>query len=152
MPQAQLQVINGQVFVCTPVVPNFTGHCESVPLKFRIDHMIRAVKRRMEECMEKLATAQAKCIIDNIQYNDGYSIIMFADGEAFNTASYDAMRSLLQKLEANKDMDILDCYQMSELLTFPEADQLFKAWIGAGYGWCNRTTQLDFLRYDLKNK
>lgn len=153
-PAQQVKFIDGQVFICSPVLPNFDGQLpEPSPVKFIVMHLIRAVRNRMEHCMDQLLEAQEKKQIVRTIYHDDTVEIHFSFGEAFHSGSYAAMESLLQKLEANRSLkEGLDIHQMYELLSAREADQLFKSWIMAGYPWDSMATLLDCLRDDLRNK
>lgn len=153
-PVQQVKFIDGQVMICTPVVPNFDGQLsEPSPIKFKVIRLIRAVEDRMRHCMDQLLEAKEnKQIVRTIYYDDIVEI-HFSFGEAFHSGSYAAMESLLQKLEANRSLkEGLDIHQMYELLSAREADQLFKAWLQAGYPWDSMATLLDCLRDDLRNK
>lgn len=154
MPTTTIKVLDGQVMICTPVVPNFKGKLpEPSPVKFIVMHLIRAVKSRMEHCMEQLHRAQREGQITLVEMHEDITIVHFSWGEAFHSGSYAAMESLLQKLEANRSLkEGLDIHQMYELLSAREADQLFKSWIMAGYPWDSMATLLDYLRDDLRNK
>lgn len=153
-PVQTIKVINGQVYVCSPVRVNFTGILpEPRPIKFKVIHLIRAVEGRMKHCMEQLLKAQREGQITHVIYNEKGTEVHFAWGEAFHSGSYSAMESLLAKLEANIPLkEGLDVAQLEELLTAQEADQLFKSWIMAGYPWDSMATLLDCLRHDLRNK
>lgn len=153
-PVQAIKVINGQVFMCTPVVPNFTGELpEPRPIKFQVMHLVRAVRNRMDHCMEQLHRAQCEGQITQVITHEKGTEIHFAWGEAFHSESYSAMETLLAKLEANRSLkEGLDVIQLEELLTVQEADQLFKSWIMAGYPWDGMAALLDYLRRDLGRK
>lgn len=140
--------------MCTPVVPNFTGELpEPRPIKFIVSHLIRAVQRRMEHCMDQMTIAQREGQITMVEMHEDITIVHFSYGEVFHSGSYSAMETLLAKLEANRTLsEGLDVIQLEELLTVQEADQLFKSWIMAGYPWDSMATLLDYLRDDLRNK
>jgi hypothetical protein len=154
MPTTTIKVLDGQVMICTPVVPNFKGELpEPRPIKFPVLRLIRAVEGRMEHCMEQLLKAQCEGQITLVEMHENITIVHFSWGEAFHSGSYSAMESLLAKLEANRPLkEGLDVVQLEELLTVQEADQLFKSWIMAGYPWDSMATLLDCLRDDLRNK
>ena len=153
-PVQTIKVLNGQVYVCNPVTANFTGLLpEPCPIKFPVLRLIRAVENRMEHCMGQLLKAQQEGQITHVIYHEKGTEIHFAWGEAFHSGSYSAMETLLVKLEANRPLkEGLDVHQLYELLTCREADQLFKAWIQAGYPWDSMAALLDCLRDDLRNK
>lgn len=154
MPTTTIKVLDGQVMICTPVVPNFKGELpEPRPIKFPVFRLVRAVKGRIEHCMEQLHRAQREGQITMVERHEDITIVHFSWGEAFHSGSYSAMESLLAKLEANIPLkEGLDVVQLEELLTVQEADQLFKSWIMAGYPWDSMATLLDCLRDDLRNK
>lgn len=151
---AQVKVLDGQVFICSPVVANYKGQLpEPRPVKFPVLRLIRAVEGRMEHCMEQLLRAQREGQITMVEMHEDITIVHFAYGEVFHSGSYSAMETLLAKLEANRTLsEGLDVIQLEELLTAQEADQLFKSWIMAGYPWDSMATLLDYLRADLRNK
>lgn len=153
-PAQQVKFIDGQVFICSPITANakVVADC-SHPYKFPVRRLIGAVKNRMEHCMDELLKAHAENGITQVITHDGVTEIHFAWGEAFHSGSYEALESLLKKLEANLPLkEGLDIIQLEELLTCREADQLFKAWLQAGYPWNSMATLLDYLRADLRNK
>lgn len=152
-PTQQVKFINGQVFICSPVTANFKGQLtESGPYKFQVKHLIRAVQIRMEHCMGQLLEAYEKEQITQVFTSEHGIEIHFACGECFHTGSYEVMERLLFKLQVNLPVEGLDIHQMYELLTCREADQLFKAWLQAGYSWDSRACLLDFLRDDIRRK
>lgn len=153
-PTQQVKFIDGQVFICNPVLANFEGQLpEPQPIKFSVLHLIRAVKSRMEHCMGQLLRAQCEGQITQVIYHEEGIQIHFSFGETFHSGSYAAMESLLQKLEANRGLkEGLDIHQMYELLSAQEADQLLKAWITSGHPWDSKAALLDYLRDDLRNK
>lgn len=152
-PVQTVKVLDGQVFICSPITANFKGQTEFVgPYKFKVKHLIRAVQTRMEHCMEQLLEAQDKEQIIQVFTNEHGTEIHFSWGECFHTGSYKVMESLLIKLQMNIPVEGLDIHQMHELLTCQEADQLFKAWLQAGYSWDSRACLLDCLRDDLRRK
>lgn len=154
MPTQTIKVIDGQVFICNPVTANFKGELpEPRPVKFIVMHFIRAVRNRMDHCMEQLLRAQRESQITQVIYHEKGTEVHFSWGEAFHSGSYSAMETLLAKLEANRPLkEGLDVHQLYELLTCQEADQLFKAWIQAGYPWDSMAALLDCLRDDLRRK
>lgn len=153
-PDPTIKVLDGQVMICTPVVPNFTGILpEPRPIKFQVMHLVRAVRNRMEHCMEQLHRAHREGQITQVVTHEKGTEVHFAWGEAFHSGSYSAMETLLAKLEANRPLkEGLDVIQLEELLTVQEADQLFKSWIMAGYPWDSMAALLDCLRHDLGRK
>lgn len=155
MPTTQIKVLDdGQVMICTPVVPNFKGELsEPRPIKFQVHHLIRAVRNRMEHCIGQLLNAQKEGQITCVITREKGTEIHFACGEAFHSGSYSAMESLLTKLEANRGLEEgLDVLQLFELLTVQEADQLFKSWIQSGHSWDSKAALLDYLRDDLRRQ
>lgn len=151
-PAQQVKFIDGQVFICNPVLPNFDGQLpEPSPYQFGVSHLIRIVKERMEHCMGQLLKAHETGQIVRTIYHDDIVEIHFSTGEAFHSGSYAVMESLLKKLEANTSIKGLDIHQMYELLTCREADQLFKAWLQI-HQWGSRACLLDCLRDDLRRK
>lgn len=154
MPTTTIKVLDGQVMICTPVVPNFKGELpEPRPIKFPVIRLVRAVRNRMDHCMKQLHRAQCEGQITQVISHEKGTEVHFSWGEAFHSGSYSAMETLLAKLEANRPLkEGLDVIQLEELLTVQEADQLFKSWIMAGYPWDSMATLLDYLRDDLRNK
>lgn len=153
-PDTTIKVLDGHVYICSPVVANFTGKLpEPRPIKFPVIRLVRAVKNRMDHCMEQLLRAQREGQITQVIYHEKGTEVHFSWGEAFHSGSYSAMETLLAKLEANIPLkEGLDVIQLEELLITQEADQLFKSWIMAGYPWDSMATLLDCLRDDLRNK
>ena len=153
-PVQTVKVLDGQVFICSPVTTNFTGTLlEPRPIKFPVIRLIRAVENRMEHCMNQLLKAQSEGQIVQVIYDEKWTEVHFSWGEAFHSGSYSAMETMLAKLEANRPLkDGLDIIQLEQLLTAQEADQLFKSWIMAGYPWDSMATLLDYLRHDLRNQ
>lgn len=153
-PVQTVKVLNGQVFICSPITANAKVVVDcSHPYKFPVRRLIGAVKNRMEHCMEELLKAHAENGITQVITHGGVTEIHFTWGEAFHSGSYEAMESLLKKLEANLPLkEGLDVLQLEELLTCREADQLFKAYVQSGYSWGSQTAMLDYLRESLKRK
>jgi hypothetical protein len=153
-PAQTIKVLDGQVFICSPITANAKGEATCPqPYKFPVKRLVRAVTIRMEHCMGELLQAYAENGITQVITHDGVTEVHFAWGEAFHSGSYEALESLLKKLEANLTLEKgLDVLQLEELLTCREADQLFKAYIQAGYSWGSQTTMLDYLRESLKRK
>lgn len=153
-PVQTVKVLDGQVFICSPITANAKGEavCPQ-PYKFPVHRLIRAVTIRMEHCMDELLKAHAENGITRVITHDGVTEIHFSWGEAFHSGSYEALESLLKKLEANLPLkEGLDMLQLEELLTCREADQLFKAYVQAGYSWGSQTARLDYLRDSLRRK
>ena len=149
-----VKVLDGQVFICSPITANakVVADC-SCPYKFPVYRLISAVKIRMKHCMDELLKAHAENGITQVITNDGVTEIHFTWGETFNSGSYEALESLLKKLEANRPLkEGLDMLQLEELLTWIEADQLFKAYVQFGYSWGYQTAMLDCLRDSLRRK
>ena len=107
----------------------------------------------MEHCIDELLKAHSENGITQVITHEKGTEVHFAWGEAFHSGSYNAMETLLAKLEANRPLkDGLDVIQLGELLTAQEADQLFKSWIMAGYPWDSKASLLDCLRDDLRKQ
>lgn len=154
-PVQTVKVLDGQVFICSPITANFTGTLsEPRPIKFPVIRLISAVENRMKHCMNQLLKAQSEGQITQvITYDDKGTEVHFSWGEAFHSGSYSAMETMLATLEANRYLkDGLDVGQLEKLLTAQEADQLFKSWIMAGHPWDSMATLLDCLRHDLRNQ
>lgn len=153
-PVQTVKVLDGQVYICSPITVNakVEATCPQ-PYKFPVRRLVSAVTIRMEHCMGELLKAYAENGITQVITHDGVTEVHFAWGEAFHSGSYEALESLLKKLEANLPLkEGLDVLQLEELLTCREADQLFKAYIQAGYSWGSQTTMLDYLRDVLRRK
>ena len=153
-PVQTVKVLDGQVFICSPIAANFTGDLpEPHPIKFPVPRLIRAVQGRMEHCMEGLSKAQNEGQIIRVETHDDITVVQFSYGECFHSGSYAAMESLLAKLEANKPLkEGLDNTQLQELLAAREADQLFKSWVMAGHPWDSRAALLDWLKDFLREQ
>lgn len=152
-PVQTVKVLDGQVFICSPITANAKVVADCPPYKFPVRRLIGAVKNRMEHCMDELLKAHVENGITRVITHDGVTEIHFSWGEAFHSGSYEALESLLKKLEANLPLkEGLDMLQLEELLTCREADQLFKAYVQAGYSWGSQTARLDCLRDSLRRK
>lgn len=152
-PVQTVKVLDGQVFICSSITANAKVVADCPPYKFPVRRLIGAVKNRMEHCIDELLKAHAENGITQVITHDEVTEIHFLWGEAFHSGSYETMESLLKKLEANLPLkEGLDMVQLEELLTCREADQLFKAYVQAGYSWGTQTSMLDCVRDTLRRK
>lgn len=151
-----IKIIEGQVMVCETVTPNFEGEIQCSETKFQVSILISRVQNRMKHCMDKLTSAIADKQVMNIipitvnTYKKAQAI-QFTDGSSFVTSSYEAMESLLLKLQEFGQKNLVTTRQLYEVLTGMEADQLFKSYC-RGNSWNDKMAQLDFLRGDLLRK
>jgi hypothetical protein len=151
-----IKIIDGQVMVCEAVTPNFTGEIQCSEIKFQVSILIARVQNRMKHCMDKLTSAIAEKQVMSIlpitiNPNKKAQAIQFTDGSSFVTSSYEAMESLLLKLQEFGLKNLVTTRQLYEALTGMEADQLFKSYC-RGNSWNDKMAQLDFLREDLLRK
>jgi hypothetical protein len=151
-----IKIIDGQVMVCETVTPNFTGEIQDSEIKFQVSILIARVQNRMKHCMDKLTSAIAEGQVMNIltvaiNPNKKAQAIQFTDGSSFVTSSYEAMESLLLKLQEFGLKSLVTSRQLYEVLTSMEADQLFKSYC-RGNSWNDKMAQLDFLRENLLRK
>lgn len=151
-----IKIIEGQVMVCEAVTPNFTGEIQDSEIKFQVSILIARVQNRMKHCVDKLTSAIAEKQVMRIRPitinpNKKAQAIQFTDGSNFVTSSYEAMESLLLKLQEFGPKDLVTTRQLYEVLTSMEADQLFKSYC-RGNSWNDKMAQLDFLREDLLRK
>lgn len=154
-----VKIIDGKAMLCEAIEANYQGAPkEFTPVRFYVSALIKCVEKRMESCMKKLIEAvDTNEIIDTMPVEIGgkeAQNIVFADGSSFVTASYETMESLLNKLrELSKDrlLEKVSAEQLRELLTFLEADQLFKCYSFSGHTWGHRgLIELDILRDYLR--
>lgn len=151
-----IKIIEGQVMVCETVTPNFEGEIQLSEIKFQVSVLILRVQNRMKHCMDKLTSAIADKQVMSIlpitvnPYKKDQAI-QFTDGSSFVTSSYEAMESLLLKLQEFGQKNLVTTRQLYEVLTGMEADQLFKSYC-RGNAWNDKMAQLDFLREDLLRK
>ena len=154
-----VRIIDGKAMICQTIEANYQGDPkEFAPVRFYISALIKCVEKRMESCMKKLTEAiDTNEIIDSMPVEIGgkeAQNILFTDGTSFVTASYETMESLLNKLrELGKDrfVEKVSVEHLGEVLTFLEADQLFKCYSFSGHTWGNRgLIALDNLRDYLR--
>lgn len=121
-----IKIIEGKAFMCEEIKPN-GAHCEIIPITWDIYYLIGAVTTRMRQCLEELESAVKNNNVFKVEEN----LIHHASG-IFVIPSYEAMQSLLQKLEAERECSHSRCVDTTWLeikLTAKEADQLFKAYV-----------------------
>lgn len=152
-----VKIIDGKAMLCESIEANFQGEVKTIPVSFYASSLVRAVERRMEECMSKLTKAITDNeIIEIMPVEIGGQIaqnIMFTDGTSFVTASYEAMESLLGKLKeiaSDRFVEKITVDRLEGILTAQEADQLFKCYSAAGHKWSPRLAALDILRDVLR--
>lgn len=148
-----IKIIEGQVMVCEVVTPNFEVEIQCPEIKFQVSVLISRVQNRMEHCMDKLTSAITEKKVMNIlpitiNSNKKAQAIQFTDGSSFVTSSYEAMESLLFKLQGLEPKSLVTYQQLYGMLTACEADQLFKSYC-RGNSWNDKMAQLNFLREDL---
>lgn len=121
-----VKIIEGKAFMCEEIKPN-GAHCEIIPMTWGIDYLIGAVTTRMRQCLEELESAVKNNNVLKVEEN----LIHHASG-IFVISSYEAMQSLLRKLEEERECNHSRCVDTTWLeikLTAEEADQLFKAYV-----------------------
>lgn len=123
-----VKIIEGKAFMCEEIKPN-GAHCEIVPMTWDIYYLIGAVTTRMRQCLTELESAVKNNNVFKVEEN----FIHHASG-IFVISSYEAMQSLLQKLEEERkcsDSRCIDAVWLEIKLTAEEADQLFKAYVAS---------------------
>jgi hypothetical protein len=121
-----VKIIEGKAFMCEEIAPN-GAHCEVTPITWDIYYLIGAVTTRMRQCLEELESAVKNNNVFKVEEN----LIHHASG-IFVIPSYEAMQSLLQKLEEERECSHSRCVDTTWLeikLTAEEADQRFKAYV-----------------------
>lgn len=154
-----IRIIDGKAMICQTIEANYQGDPkEFTPVRFYVSALIKCVEKRMESCMKKLTEAiDTNEIIDIMPVEIGgqeAQNILFTDGSSFVTSSYETMESLLSKLRNLSNDRLLEkvsVEHLGELLTFLEADQLFKCYSFSGHTWGHRgLVALDNLRDYLR--
>lgn len=123
-----VKIIEGKAFMCEEITSS-NAHYELVPMAWDVLYLIGAVKTRMKACLTELESS----IKSNTVFKIEEKLIHHAGG-IFVIHSYEAMQSLLQKLEEERkcsDSLCIDTIWLEIKLTAAEADQLFKAYVSA---------------------
>lgn len=123
-----VKIIEGKAFMCEEITPN-GAHCEITPMTWDIYYLIGAVTTRMRQCLAELESA----VKANTVYKVEKNLIHHASG-IFVIPSYEAMQSLLQKLEEERKCNhsrLVDTTWLEIKLTAEEANQLFKAYVAS---------------------
>ena len=123
-----VKIIEGKAFMCEEIAvnPNAQPRAERIP-SYNLKVCMDAVSLRMKHCLAQLeqsVQAQSVYAVDALGVHHANGI--------FVVASYQAMESLLVKLEENAKTAIaVDAAWFEENLTSFEADQLFKAFVAS---------------------
>jgi len=120
-----VKIIEGKAFMCEEIAVNPNAQrTERIP-SYNLKVCMDAVRLRIKNCLAQLEqSVQAQ----SVYAVDAHSI-HHVNG-IFVMSSYQAMESLLIKLEENAKAAIaVDAAWFEENLTFLEADQLFKAFV-----------------------
>jgi hypothetical protein len=111
--------------MCEEIKANPNAQRPNLILPYNLKVCMDAVRQRMAICLSRLEQAT--------QQNTIYAVdgcIIYHEKGAFNVRAYEAMESLLIKLEENaKTATAVDAAWFEENLSFREADQLFKAYV-----------------------
>lgn len=122
-----VKIIEGKAFMCEEIAVNSNAQrTERIP-SYNLKVCMDAVSLRMKHCLanlEQAVQAQSVYAVDarGVHHVNGVFVI----------SSYQAMESLLIKLEENaKAATAVDAAWFEENLTFLEADQLFKSFVAS---------------------
>lgn len=153
-----VRIIDGKAMLCEAIESNFQGEPKFIPVSFYVSSLVRCVEKRMEHCMSRLTKAITDNeIVDIMPVEIGGQMaqnIVFIDGTSFVTSSYEAMESLLNKLRGiadDKFVEKITMERLQDVLTFSEADQLFKCYSFNGKCWSSHLAALDILRDSLRS-
>lgn len=133
-----VKIIEGKAFMCEEIAVNSNAQrTERIP-SYNLKVCMDAVSLRMKNCLDQLE--------QSVQAQSIYAVdahgIHHANG-IFVVASYQAMESLLIKLEENAKTAIaVDAAWFEENLSFLEADQLFKAFVASSSHFDTREMRL----------
>ena len=119
-----VKIIEGKAFLCEEIKSSDVPF-EYTTLTWCVEDCITSVKNRMAHCMEALEAS----VQNNMVYKIEKDLIHHAGG-IFVIPSYEAMKSLLNKLEDEFKHDkLIDIVWMQIKLSTLEVDQLFKAYV-----------------------
>lgn len=123
--------MDGKVYICQELEVNCQQAIEYKSISYDAFKMQNFVLIRMKHCMDALTWAMShKLIVGKTDVDGLGQHIQFLDGEGFVTGSYEAMESLVAKLQPFVDKDeAVPATWLDENLTIHEAIQLFKACI-----------------------
>lgn len=126
-----IKIVDGKAYLCQEIEANCAQAVEYKPISYDAVKMQNFVLKRMNHCMDTLAWAVDHNLIVDKRDVDGLGQnIQFLDGQGFVTGSYEAMESLVAKLQPFVDKDeSVPATWLDENLTVHEAVQLFKACI-----------------------
>lgn len=126
-----IKIVDGKAYVCQEIEANCRREAEYRPISYDAVKMQNFVLKRMKHCMDDLAWAMDhKLIVSKMDVDGLGQHIQFLDGQGFVTGSYEAMESLVAKLQPFVDNgDAVPATWLEENLTINEASQLFKACI-----------------------
>jgi hypothetical protein len=126
-----IKIVDGEAYVCQEIEANCAQAVEYKPISYDAVKMQNFVLKRMKHCMDNLAWAMDhKLIVGKMDVDGLGQHIQFLDGQGFVTGSYEAMESLVAKLQPFVDNgEAVPATWLEENLTINEASQLFKACI-----------------------
>lgn len=126
-----IKIVDGKAYLCQEIEANCKQEAEYRPIGYDAVKMQNFVLKRMKHCMDELAWAIDHNLVVGIMDVDGLGQhIQFLNGQGFVTGSYEAMESLVAKLQPFADKDeAVPATWLDENLTINEASQLFKACI-----------------------
>lgn len=126
-----IKIVDGKAYICQEIVANCAQAVEYKPISYDAVKMQNFVLERMKHCMDNLTWAIDHNLIVDIMDVDGLGQhIQFLGGQGFVTGLYEAMESLVAKLQPFVDNDeAVPATWLDENLSINEASQLFKACI-----------------------
>lgn len=126
-----IKIVDSKAYLCQEIAANCTQAVEYKPISYDAVKMQNFVLKRMKHCMDALAWAvDHNLIVDIMNVESLGQHIQFLDGEGFVTGSYEAMESLVAKLQPFVDKgEVVPATWLDENLSINEAAQLFKACI-----------------------
>lgn len=126
-----IKIVDGKAYLCQEIEVNCQQVAEYRPISYDAVKMQNFVLKRMKHCMDALDWAVShKLVVGKMDVDGLGQHIQFLDGEGFVTGSYEAMESLVDKLQSFVDKDeAVPATWLDENLTIHEASQLFKACI-----------------------
>ena len=132
-----IKVIDGKAYICKQVKANCNKEVvEFTPISYDACKLQNHVLKRMRKCMDALTWAEDHALILSITEIEGGQYIQYSSGEGFSTVSYEAMESLVKKLERFVEADAsVSADWLEHNLELMEAVQLFKACIVNCHSW-----------------
>lgn len=126
-----IKIVDGKVYLCQEIAASCKETAEYRPIAYDATKLQNCVLKRMQHCMEELQWAtDHNLIVEVIDVDSLGKHYRYLSGDGFVTGSYEAMESLVAKLQpfVNKD-EVVPATWLDENLTVHEAAQLFKACI-----------------------